>query len=213
MNTIQKMLKELCPKGVPFKTIAEIGEIVRGNGLQKKDFTQTGIGCIHYGQIYTYYGIFTYETKSFVSPELAKTLKKVEKGDLVIAVTSENMEDVCKCVAYLGEATIVTGGHAMILKHKENPKYLAYYFKTKEFFDQKTRFARGAKVIDISKGDMEKIIIPIPPPEIQSEIVRILDNFTELEAELETELKAELEARRKQYQYYRDQLLSFKEFV
>ena len=41
MNSIQKIIKELCPKGVPFKTISEIGEIVRGNGLQKKDFTES----------------------------------------------------------------------------------------------------------------------------------------------------------------------------
>ena len=51
--------------------------------------------------------------------------------------------------------------------------------------------------------------IPVPPIEVQSKIVEILDNFTELEAELEIKLEAELEARRKQYEYYRNQLLTF----
>ncbi len=76
---------------------------VRGNGLQKKDFTESGVGCIHYGQIYTHYGIYADKTKTFVSEDLAASLKQVETGDIVIAVTSENLEDVCKCVAWLGK--------------------------------------------------------------------------------------------------------------
>jgi type I restriction enzyme S subunit len=106
--------------------MSELGELIRGNGLQKKDFTESGIGCIHYGQIYTYYGTFTDKTKSFVSEELAKTLRKVNRGDLIITNTSENVEDVCTVVAWLGDEEIVTGGHATIFKHNENPKYLAY---------------------------------------------------------------------------------------
>src|SRR5690606_18003546 len=84
------------------KTLGEVGEFVRGNGLPKSDFTESGVGCIHYGQIYTYYGTFTDRTKSFVSPETAKKLQKVHKNDLVITNTSENIEDVCKTVVWLG---------------------------------------------------------------------------------------------------------------
>jgi Restriction endonuclease S subunits len=61
---------------VEYKTLGEVGEFVRGNGLPKSDFTESGVGCIHYGQIYTYYGTFTDKTKSFVSPETAKNYKK-----------------------------------------------------------------------------------------------------------------------------------------
>lgn len=204
-NKIEKLIAELCPDGVEFKSLGEIGTLIRGSGLQKKDFVEDGVGCIHYGQIYTYYGAYAHKTKSFVSPKLGKKLKKVNKGDLVITSTSENIEDVCKSVAWLGEDEIVTGGHATILKHHENTKYLSYCFQTTTFSVQKRRHAKGTKVIDVSAKDLAKIKIPIPPLAIQEEIVKILDSFTELEAGLE----AELETRKKQYEYYRDELLTF----
>lgn len=204
---------------VEWKALGTLVDLVRGNGLQKKDFTAAGVPAIHYGQIYTYYGLSTTETKSFVSPDLAKQLKKVDKGDVVITNTSENLEDVGKALVYLGERQAVTGGHATILKPGERllGKYFAYFTQTEEFAVEKRKYAKGTKVIDVSATDMAKIQIPIPCPdtpkkslEIQTEIVRILDAFTALTAELTVELTAELTARRKQYNYYRNQLLSFK---
>ena len=97
--------------------LGELGELVRGNGMPKTDFTDSGVGCIHYGQIYTYYGTWATETKSFVAPTTAAKLAKVDPGDLVITNTSENLEDVCKAVAWLGDGRIATGGHATVLKH------------------------------------------------------------------------------------------------
>ena len=205
MSKLNDLIKELCPDGVEYKPLDSFATIVRGNGLQKKDFTEDGVGCIHYGQIYTYYGTYAYETKSKVSVELAETLKKVETGDLVVAVTSENIEDVCKCVAWLGEETIVTGGHAAIIKHKQNSKYLAYYFQTEDFYKQKVKIVTGTKVMDIAPSKMGKIIIPIPPLPVQCEIVRILDNFTALISAL----TAELTAQRKRYSGFLNSLLSF----
>ena len=194
-------------------TLGEIGELIRGNGLQKKDFVESGVGCIHYGQIYTYYGTFADKTKSFVSDELAKKLKKVNQGDLVIASTSENIEDVCKVVAWLGEEEVVTGGHATIFKHRQNPKYLAYYFQTPTFFDQKKKYAKGAKVIDVSAKDLAKIKIQLPEMSEQARIVAILDKFDALVNDISTGLPAEIEARRKQYEYYRSKLLTFEPLV
>lgn len=205
MSRIEKLIVQFCPDGVEFKELGQVGVFIRGSGLQKKDFVEKGVGCIHYGQIYTYYGTFTSNTISYVTPELARQLKKVNTGDLIIASTSENIEDVCKTVVWLGEEEIVTGGHATIFKHEQNPKYLAYLTQTQLFFDQKRKYAKGTKVIDVSAKDMAKISIPIPPLPIQHEIVSILDKFTALEAELE----AELEARKKQYEYYRNELLNF----
>ena len=205
MNRVEELIRQLCPNGVEWKKLGEIGSIIRGNGLQKKDFTEKGVGCIHYGQIYTYYNTFTYSTKSFVAKGLADKLTKVNKGDVIIACTSENVEDVCKAVAWLGDDTIVTGGHACVFKHQENPKFISYYFQSEFFFQQKKKYARGTKVIDIKASDLEEIVIPTPPLPIQQEIVRILDTFTELTANLQTEL----EARKKQYAYYRDCLLNF----
>lgn len=196
-------------KGVEWKKLGEIGTFIRGNGLQKKDFTESGIGCIHYGQIYTYYNISTDSTKSYVDCELAKNLTKVNKGDIIIACTSENIEDICKAVAWLGNDTIVTGGHACVFKHRENPKFISYYLQSEFFFQQKKKYARGAKVIDIKASDLAKIEIPIPPLSEQRRIVSILDQFETLVNDLSIGLPAELEARRKQYEYYRDKLLTF----
>ena len=74
MSHLQQLLAELCPDGVEWKTFADIGTLIRGNGLQKSDFTESGVGCIHYGQIYTRFGLFTDKTLSFVSHELAAKL-------------------------------------------------------------------------------------------------------------------------------------------
>ena len=197
--------------GYKWLTINEIGMLIRGNGLQKKDFTENGVGCIHYGQIYTYYGTFTDKTKSFVSEELAKSLKKVNKGDLVIANTGENIEDICKAVAWLGNEVIVTGGHSTIFKHNENPKYIAYYFQTEMFAEQKRKYARGTKVVEVSAKDMGKILIPIPPLAEQTRIVAILDKFDKLVNDISEGLPAEIKMRRQQYEYYRNKLLTFEQ--
>ena len=207
MNRIDELIAKLCPEGVEFKAIGNFGELVRGNGMPKSDFVESGVGCIHYGQIYTHYGIWTTETKSFVSAAKAERLAKVDPGDLVITNTSENIEDVCKAVAWIGATQIVTGGHATVLKHDQDPRYLSYYLQTPHFFAEKKKLATGTKVIDVSAKSLAKIRIPVPPLEVQREIVKVLDTFTKLEAELE----AELEARRRQYKYYRDALLTFGE--
>lgn len=192
---------------VEWKPLGEVGLLVRGNGLQKKDFTESGVPAIHYGQIYTYYGNQTDKTLSFVSPELAEKLKKVDKGDVVITNTSENIEDVGKALLYLGEEQAVTGGHATIFKPSKEivGKFFVYFTQTEIFDKAKRKFAKGTKVIDVSATDMAKIQIPIPPLETQKKIVKILDKLTELEATLE----AELALRKRQYQYYRDFLLDF----
>lgn len=205
MSRLKELIERLCPDGVEYKPLGELGTFERGNGLQKKDFTENGVGCIHYGQIYTYYSTFATETKSFVSEELANKLLPIYPGNLVIACTSENVEDVGKAVAWLGTETIVTGGHSVVFRHSLSPKYVAYFFQTENFFIQKKKFAFGAKVIDIKAADLAKIVIPVPPIEVQEEIVRILDRFSDYAASLQ----AELQARKEQYEYYRNLLLTF----
>ena len=190
--------------------LGDIASIVRGNGLQKRDFTEEGVGCIHYGQIYTKYGIATEKTISFVEESLAEKLRKVEKGDIIFAVTSENIEDLCKCVVWLGEEEIVTGGHSAILKHNQNSKFLAYYFQTEAFHSQKRKLATGTKVMDITATKLEEILIPLPSLEEQQRIVNILDRFDKLCNDISEGLPAEIEARQKQYEYYREKLLTFK---
>lgn len=197
---------------VEWKTLGVVGELVRGNGLPKTDFTETGVPAIHYGQIYTYYGTYTIETKSFVSIETAKKLSKVNYGDVVITNTSENLEDVGKAVVYLGEKQAVIGGHATVFKPSKHilGKYFAYYTQTEGFAIQKRKYAKGTKVIDVSAKDMAKILIPVPSPKEQERIVVILDKLESSTASISEALPKEIALRRKQYEYYRDRLLTFK---
>jgi len=180
-------------------------EMIKGNGVQKVDFVDDGYGCIHYGQIYTYYGSYTYKTNRFVSREVFERAKKASKGDLVLTDTSENVEDICKCVAYLGDDDIAVSNHALIIKHKQNPKFLSYSTQTDSFLNQKRKFVVGVKVSGISPAHLGQIKIYLPSLSEQSRIVSILDTFEASIANLEAQLKE----REKQYEYYRNQLLTF----
>ncbi len=211
MSRIQDLIARHCPSGVPFKALGEIGELVRGNGMPKTDFTESGVGAIHYGQIYTYYGTWTTKTISFVAPATAAKLAKVDPGDVIITNTSENLEDVGKAVAWLGPEPIVTGGHATVFKHEQDPKFVAYWLQSPAFHAQKKRLATGTKVIDVSARSLATVRMPVPHLEVQREVVRVLDQYAEVEAKLKAELEAELEARRRQYVYYRDSMLAFDE--
>ncbi|HBC7124766.1 restriction endonuclease subunit S [Escherichia coli] len=210
LSYLEKLLKGC---DVEWISLGNIGKFIRGNGLQKKDLVDSGFPAIHYGQIYTRYGLSADRTFNYVSPELANKLRKAQKNDLLLATTSENDEDVVKPLAWLGDKVAISGD-MMLFRHEQNAKYLAHFFQSKIFQAQKMKYITGAKVRRVSSGNLAKITIPIPCPDnpekslsIQSEIVRILDKFTALTAEL----TAELTMRKKQYNYYRDQLLSFKE--
>jgi type I restriction enzyme S subunit len=196
---------------VEWKTLGEIGTFIRGNGIQKKDFTETGTGCIHYGQIHTHYGVFTDKTISFIEPSFAKRLKKAQKGDLIIATTSEDIAGVCKAVAWLGENEIAISGDSYIFKHKQNPKYISYLFQTDRFYEYKMKYATGTKVIRVSSDSMEKFLFPIPPLSEQERIVAILDKFNALINDISIGLPAEIAALQKKYEYYRNKLLTFKQ--
>ena len=210
MSKLEELLRELCPDGVEYKKLGEIATISRGGNFQKKDFLTEGVPCIHYGQIYTKYGLFTDKTFTFISEECAKKQKMAQPNDIVMAVTSENIEDVCKCLAWLGDEPVAVSGHSAIIHHNQNAKYLVYYFHSQMFFSQKRKLAHGTKVIEVTPDTLVNITLPVPPVEIQCEIVRILDNFTNLTAELTAELTVELTARKKQYDFYRDRLLERK---
>ena len=207
MSKLETLIQQLCPDGVEYKKLGDIATITRGGNLQKKDFTDTGIPCIHYGQIYTKYGLFADKTFTFISEQSASKQKYAEPNDIVMAVTSENLEDVCKCVAWLGDVPAAVSGHTAIIHHSQNPKYLCYYFHSSHFQNQKNRMAHGTKVIEVTPNKLTDILLPVPPLEIQREIVRDLDNFTDLTTELNTALDAELTARKKQYEYYRNIIL------
>ena len=196
---------------VEWVPLGDLGSFTRGGGLQKKDLLDEGFPAIHYGQIYTKYGLEARDTFTFVAEELAQKLKKAKKNDLLLATTSENDEDVVKPLAWLGEVAVISSD-MLLFRHEQNVKYLAYFIKTEKFQRQKRKFITGTKVRRVSSQDLAKMQVPIPCPNnpqkslaIQTEIARILDAFTELTTELTTELSL----RQKQYQYYRDLLLDF----
>ena len=183
----------------------EFAEMIKGNGVQKVDFVEEGFGCIHYGQIYTHYGSFTYTTNKFVSKETFEKARKASKGDIIMTDTSENVEDICKSVAYLGEDDIAVSNHALIIKHNQNPKFLSYSTLTKSFFNQKRKVVVGVKVSGIKPEHLAQIKIYLPSLKEQQRIVSILDTFEVSIANLE----AQLALREKQYEYYRNKLLTF----
>lgn len=200
---------------VEWMPLGDIGEFIRGNGLQKKDLTESGFPAIHYGQIYTRYGMSADKTFTYVTEEFAKKLKKAHKNDLLLATTSENDEDVVKPLAWLGEETVISGD-MMLFRHDQNVKYLAYFFQTEAFQSQKRKYITGAKVRRVSGGDLAKILVPVPFPNDpvkslaeQSRIVAILDKFETLTSANDEGLSREIELRQKQYEYYRDFLLNF----
>ena len=190
--------------------LGEIGTFVRGGIIQKTDFVEDGMGCIHYGQIYTRYGTFAEKPLTRIPEEMWLRCNKAKRGDVVMTLTSENVEDVCKSVAWLGDEEVGVSGHAAIFSHGQNAKFIAYCTQTDSFLQQKRKYAHGTKVIEISPDQVSKICIPLPSRKEQDRIVSILDTFEALNNSLTEGLPAEIKARQQQYEYYRDKLLTFK---
>lgn len=211
MSRIDDLIGELCPDGVPFEALGDVGEFIRGRRFTKQDYVEVGLGAIHYGEIYTDYGTAATATRSFVRPELKSSLRLARPGDLVIAATGENLEDVCKAVAWVGDDDIAVHDDCYIFRHRLEPRYVSYFFQSSAFRDQKVRLASESKVVRVSGSNMARIEMPVPPLAVQLEIVKTLDDFAAFEAELERLLESELQARRTQYEHYRDSLLSFRE--
>lgn len=191
--------------------LRDIATVTRGGYFQKKDFVELGYPCIHYGQIYTHFGVTATKVIKYLNEDVYNKSKHAVPNDIVMAVTSENVEDVCSCTAWMGEAEIAVSGHTAIIHHNQNAKYLSYYFHTEHFFRQKKKLAHGTKVIEVTPNKLLDIIIPLPTPEEQERIVSILDRFDSLSTSIEKGIPAEIDARQKQYEYYRNILLTFKE--
>ena len=206
MSKLDELIKELCPEGVEYKSLGEIStDIYRGSGITRNQVTEEGIPCVRYGEIYTSYGIWFDECISHTNENEISNKKYFEYGDILFAITGESVEDIAKSCAYVGQDKCLAGGDIVVLKHKQDPKYLAYALSTTDARLQKSKGKVKSKVVHSSVPAISEIKVPVPPLEVQREIVRVLDNFTFLSAEL----SAELSARRKQYEYYRNKLLSF----
>ncbi len=207
---LKTLLQTLAPKGVEFRKLGDIGEFTRGNGLLKSDLQDKGRPVVHYGQIHTQYNLSIDKTISYVNDALFHKLKKAKPNDILIVTTSENVKDVGKSIAWLGNEEVAFSGEMYSYSTNENPKFIIYYFQTWFFQKEKEKKITGTKVMRIHENDLKKITIPIPPLEIQQEIVKILDQFLALTTDLLAGIPAEIKVRKKQYEYYREKLLTFK---
>lgn len=205
MSHIESLIADLCPNGVERKKLGEVGTVVRGKRFVKNDMIDSGIPCIHYGEIYTKYGISSSESYSYVSTDRAKTLRFANPGDVIMASAGETIDDIGKSVAWLGTEPVAIHDACYAFSSTLEPKFVSYYFATRMFRDEIRKYISSSKISSISTKSVAAASIPVPPLPVQQEIVRILDMFTHLEAELE----AELEARKQQYSYYRQELLRF----
>lgn len=206
---VTKKIPDIDCSNVEYKKLGDISKYYSWRKFQKKDFIEQGKPCIHYGQIYTRLGTTTSKSITYLNDDVYSKSKKAMPNDIIMAVTSENIEDVCKCTVWVGNKDVAVSGHTAIIHPSINSKYLGYYFQTKMFFKQKKKLAHGTKVIEVTPDKLNDILIPVPPLSVQKNIVKILDRFDKLNNDMSEGLPAEIETRKKQYEYYRDTLLSF----
>jgi type I restriction enzyme S subunit len=188
-----------------------VGEFIRGKRFVKTDMISEGVPCIHYGEMYTHYDTWADKTKSFVTKKLVekKNLRLAEKGNVVLVAAGETIEDIGKGTAWFGEEGVVIHDACFYYKSDLNPKYVAYFTRTRQFHDQIKKHIRTGKISAINAKGLGKAVIPIPSPEEQERIVNILDKFDILTTSISEILPKEIELRNKQYEYYRNMLLTF----
>lgn len=191
--------------------MGELGKFIRGRRFTKGDVVEYGIPSIHYGEIYTHYGVSSKSAISHVRRDIAQRLRYAQPGDVVIAAVGETVEDVGKAVAWLGSEAVAIHDDCFLFRHTQNPKFVSYYLQTEAFHSQKAKFVARAKVKRLSSENLAKIRIRVPSLAEQERIVAILDKFDALVNDLSSGLPAEIKARRQQYEYYRDRLLGFRE--
>ena len=172
------------------RCLGEVGSFKRGGGFQKSDYVEHGIPCIHYGQIHTKFGPFIYSHLSEISSDLESKTKFASKGDLIIAITSEDVEGSCKSTTWLGDYPIAVGGHAAIYNHCMNPLYMSFFFKSTLFNRAKKEYIHGTKVFEIKPDDIAKILVPCPPTSLQEQFSAIAEQAEQSKTELRKTIEA-----------------------
>lgn len=213
MNKIEKLIKELCPKGVEFKALGELGSFFNGlSGKNKADFENGNARYISYMNVFSNIKS-DLKANDFVKIKPNEQQNSIKLGDIFFTNSSETPQEVgMSCVVtkeplekiYLNSFCF---GFRFDDENLLLPDFSKYLFRSESVRKQIIKTANGVTRFNISKTKFTTIQIPLPPLELQKEIVRILDAFTELERELEREL----ELRKKQYEFYRNKLLSKEE--
>ena len=191
MTKLEELIKELCPNGVPQKRLDESCNIFDN---KRKPITKS---AREFG-IYPYYG--ANGIQDYVSDYIFDGTYILIGEDGSVITASGNP------VVNWVTGKVWVNNHAHILGEKEGVllRYLFHYIQTIDI----SSLVHG-NIPKLTGGDLRALQIPVPPIPVQEEIVRILDSFTELTAELTANLTAEITARKKQYEYYRDSLLTF----
>ena len=200
MTKLEQLIKELCPNGVEYKKLCDIA-IYSKSRISSQDVDEN-----------SYVGVDNLlsdrggKTTSNCVPEEG-SLTCFDIGDILIG----NIRPYLKKI-WLADIKGGTNGDVLVIHIIASgivPKYLYYALSSDKFFLYNMKYSKGAKM---PRGDKEAIMkyeIPIPPIEIQEEVVTLLDDYTIKNAELCNSLEQELSARKKQYEYYRDLLLDF----
>ena len=183
MSKLQELIDRLCPNGVDFKPLGEVCEFQRGDTLSSKDAIEGDVPVMAGGQKPSCY--------HNVANRSGETIVVAGSGAYAGFVTYWNIP------VFVSDAFTVNPSNCML------PKYVFYFLKNNQEKIHATK--KGAGVPHVHGKDIAKFLIPVPPIEVQEEIVKILDRFADYAAELQ----AELQARRLQYEYYRNLLLTF----
>ncbi|MBW0599108.1 restriction endonuclease subunit S [Mycoplasma anatis] len=207
MNKIWDLIKN---EKVEWKSLGEIG-VITGAGVDKKiNDNEKFVTLLNYMDVYKNKYIDSLIPRMRVTASDKKIIScNVKKGDIFITPSSETKYDIFNTSVIAQDLrNTVYSYHIMRLRLKTynwiTSCYLNYYFDSQKFKEEIYKLVHGEIRFTISKSDIEKIKIPIPSIDTQNKIVKILDKFNIYVKELEREL----ERRNKQYQHYRDMLLS-----
>ena len=175
----------------------------------RTDIVDDGVPCIHYGDMYTYYGLYATKSKGMLRNDLASKMRYAQKNDVVIVAAGENKEDIGIGMAWLGDEPAAVHDACFIFKSNLYPQYVSHYLRTNYYHKQIVKHVSEGKICSISAKGLEKAFIPIPPYDEQVRIATLLDKFEALVSDLTQGLPAEIAASQERYEYYRDKLLRF----
>ena len=200
-----------CPRA----TLGELGKFYGGlKGKTKNDFGSSGARYISYKNVYENISAdFTWP--DFVQVKEGENQLSLMKGDILLTGSSENMEEagLSSVVTKEPEEEAYLNSFSICYRLNDpsilNPEFSKYLFRSRLARKQIIRTAQGVTRFNVSKKKLANVSVPIPTLEEQQRIVDILDRFDALTSSLSEGLPAELAARRSQYEYYRDKLLTF----
>ena len=214
MSKLDELLRELCPDGVEYKRFDEVCTLNARIGWQrltKAEYMSKGDYLLITGTDFTETHEIDYSTCVYVTEERYKQDLKIQLKNGDILITKDGTLGKVAQVKGLEMPATLNGG-VFVVRCKDGSlenRFILHYLLSNHFQRVVEQQKTGSTISHLTQALFSRLMIPIPPLEIQREIVRILDNFTNLTAEL----TAELTARKTQYNYYRDYLLSYKDNV